>query len=156
MSNPNVRGTLTEVDPLDALRDYLVECGIVRIPRNAGALPPAWVYPRDGLNAPGEGKNPTEKGTDAVVGLFPTSAIPKGAYEGFLRNVNVDIRYRVRSAPLVRPLDNAIRVALHDKIAWDMAGLTVLQSLQVRELQPLGADTQSYDYVTEYQFEVWA
>lgn len=149
-------GTLSNVDHLNALSNYLVSEGIARIPRNAGVLPPIWTYPREGVPAPGEGSNDVEKGNDVVIGTFPTAGVPTGPYEGFIRNVNVDIRYRVRKASMVRPVDSAIRAVLHDRIAWDMAGLTVIQSLQVRELQPLGADVAGFDFVTEYQFQVWA
>lgn len=144
------------VDLLDAMRTYLIAQNIVRSPRVPGAAPPLWIAPRDGTPAPGEGSDATEKGSDAVLSIVRTGGIPGDSYESFLRKPTVDIRLRTRTAKIAYDIDMLLRDALHDKRAWDMAGLTVVESLQFRELQSLGSDAQSFDFVTEYVFELWA
>ena len=78
----------------DHLADYLIAQGIGRSPRTAGALPPIWRQPRLGTPAPGEGTNPTERGTDAVIGLAHTGGLPAARQEKDWRSDVIDVWLR--------------------------------------------------------------
>lgn len=148
--------TLTNTDLLDALRDHLVAQGIVRVPRQAGAEPPLWLEPKEGVPAPGEGGSGAEIGS-TVAAAFRTGGVPFERAGGpFIRRVTVDIRIRSLKPPDAYALDSALYRELHDRQAWDMGALTVIESLQARELQRLGSDAQGFDFVTEYLFECYA
>jgi len=130
--------------------------GVVRVPRVAGAEPPLWLEPKEGVPAPGEGASGPEIAS-TVAAAFRTGGIPfERAGGAYIRRVTVDIRIRSMKVQDAYALDSALYPLLHDKQAWDMSGLTVIESLQERELQRLGSDAQSFDFVTEYLFECYA
>lgn len=148
--------TIRNRDMLDALRDFLVTQALVRIPRVAGATPPLWLEPRDGVPAPGEGANPTEKG-DTVVAAFRATGFPsQRTMFPYIRNIGIDFRIRGKTTPPIFDFDAKLYMLLHERYGWDMAGLDVIASTQFRELQRLGSDSAGFEYVTEYQFEVYA
>ena len=137
---------------IEALRDHLVAAGLVRDPRVAGPLPPCWRTPANGVPAPGEGTT-TERG-DLVVGLFPAPGIPMRSFDaGVLRKDGVDIRIRSKTAPAAIALDDAIRAELSDRRAYDLAGLTIVESLLERPLDLIVSDDQGFDFLAGYVFE---
>lgn len=149
--------TLQDVDLLDALRNFLSEHDVARTPRVPGPKPPLWLEPALGIPAPGEGAEGVEIGADVVLGAFRVGGFPFERAGGpIIRRISVDLRMRARKPSYAFAVDGQLYHLLHDQQAWDMAGLTVIESLQVRELQRLGSDKSSFDYVTEYQFECYA
>lgn len=142
-------------DPLliDACRDYLIAQAIVRDPRTAGAAPPCWRSPRNGVPAPGDGTG-TEIGATIVVGLFPSAGVAREPYDAsVLRTDGLDVRIRSTTAPAAIELDDQIRTALMDKRGWTMGGLTVVESRLERPLQLIVSDNQGYDFVAGYLIE---
>lgn len=142
---------------LTSLRDHLIAEGVVRDPRVAGAEPPLWREPRLGVPAPGEyppnSKNDDEVGPDAVLGAFNADDVPPAPYNAGRRIDLVDVRIRTKTAPSAHELEEQLRAALIDRRNWSMAGLTIIECLAHRGLQPLGSDEQSYDWVCSYAFE---
>lgn len=148
--------TLTNVDLLDGFRDYMVAQDVVRVPRVPGAEPPLWLEPKDGVPQPLATGSVAES-APTVAAAFRTGGVPYARAGGaIIRRISVDIRIRSLRASDAYALDAAMYPLLHDKTAWDMGGLTVIESLQVRELQRLGSDSHGFDYVTEYMFECYA
>lgn len=141
---------------LSALRDHLVAQGIVRKPSVAGALPPLWLEPALGTPGPGEGNNPTEIGSDLVLGAFLTGGFAPPPYGSFLRKPIVDIRIRALKdkAYLAEQIELAITKALIDRRDFTMGGLYVVECEQWRPLQRLGSDEQGYEYVVAYWWEL--
>ena len=138
---------------IDACRDYLIAQALVRDPRVAGAAPPCWRSPRNGLPAPGDGTAP-EIGTTLVVGLFPSTGIARAPYDAqALRTDGLDIRIRSTTAPAAIELDDSIRAVLMDKRNWSMGGLTVVESRLERPLQLISSDEQGYDFIAGYLIE---
>lgn len=142
-------------DLLDAIRTELVSANVVRTPRTAGSEPPMWLQPRNGAPAPGEGNNATERGATAVVSAFLSGGITSQRHEGFIRTDTVDFWLRVTTPQEAVSIESAIRAALNDKRGWTMGGLPMIETLQIRSMQPLGANEQAFSFVTEYSFEVW-
>ena len=138
---------------IDACRDYLIAQGIVRDPRVAGAAPPCWRSPRNGVPAPGDGTG-TEIGATVVVGLFPSTGIAREPYDAsVLRTDGLDVRIRATTAPAAIALDDSIRAALMDKRGWTMGGLQVVESRLERPLQLIVSDNQGYDFIAGYLIE---
>lgn len=148
---------------LESLRNYLISEGVVRKPSVAGSDPPMWLEPRNGVPAPGEGQNATERGTTAVLGAFVSGGIPPGDYDTFQRTDAVDIRLRTSNPMVAQDLEAEIRDALLDsqglgygKRNWSMDGMHIIETRMFRDLQRLGSDDQSYDWVVEYTFQRYA
>lgn len=139
---------------LTALREHLVAQGVVRKPVVAGAAPPLWLEPKNGVPAPGEGQNATEIGPDLVVGAFLTGGFAPPPYGSFIRKPIIDVRFRGREHPIVETTELAITKALIDKRDWFMGQLYVIECEQWRALQRLGSDEQGFEYVTAYWFEL--
>lgn len=139
---------------LEHFRDHLVSAGVVRIPRVAGTVPPLWLEPRDGAPAPGD-KTGTED-SSTVLSAFLTGGLASRPYESFMRTDIVDVWVRATQAPAVFDLETGLRAAIIDKRAWDMAGLTVIESLQWRPLQRLGSDAQGFTFVCAFTFQIFA
>lgn len=142
-------------DLLDSLRTHLVAEGIVRVPAAAGPLPPLWLEPRDGTPAPGEGNNLAERHPTTVLGAFRATGIAPSRHEGFIRREAVDFWIRVSQPQLAFGVHDQLRGALNDRRQWDMAGLTISESLMFRDLQRLAADSGGWTFVTEFVFERW-
>lgn len=142
---------------LTHLRDHLVAANVVRDPRTSGDKPPLWRQPRHGVPAPGEkppnSNSATEIGAEAVLGVYLIGGPAPEPYGASLRMDIVDFRYRTKTAPLAHEIERAIRAALVDRRGWTMAGLPIVETLIFRELQPLGSDEQSFDWVQSYSFE---
>jgi hypothetical protein len=142
---------------LPHLRDFLIAANLVRKPSVAGAKPPLWLDPRDGVPAPGEGKNAVEIDADVVLGAFQVTGIPRPPYEqSVLRIDAVDIWLRTRMAPFAYRTSDAIIAALADQRAFDLAGLTIVECLLFRPLQRLGSDENGFDFTMQFTFERWA
>ena len=138
---------------IDACRTYLIAQGVVRDPRTAGALPPCWRSPREGVPAPGDGTAP-EKGTTITVGLFPASGVPRASHDAsVLRTDGMDLRIRATTAPAAIELDDLIRAALVDKRALSMGGLQIVECTLERPLNLLASDEQGFDFIAGYLFE---
>lgn len=150
----------TSPDLLDNLRQFLINQGLVRDPRDAtqqGVLPPLWIAPRHGCPAPGqtEGLGDNETDQNLVLAINDATDIPPGRYEGFLRHAHVEIVYRGRTSKPVKALENQIRAVINDKRGWTMVNVPVNESLLFRGLQPLGSDSVAYNFVQEYSFDLW-
>lgn len=139
---------------LTQLRTHLADAGIVRVPQVAGAAPAMWLEPRRGVPAPGEGKG-DEVSVDAVIGAFVSGGVPPRRYESWQRQPIVDLRYRTRTAVLGHQLDAQVREQLVDRRDWMLGSLHVIESLVWREFQPLGADEQSFEFVTAFVFQLY-
>jgi hypothetical protein len=144
------------MDLLTHLRDHLIAEGLVRRPSVAGAAPPMWLEPRDGVPAPGEGENATEIGPTTVVGAYLTGGIPPRPYMAMLRRDTVDVWLRSQRAPLNFQLEVAIRTAVIDRRDWTMAGLQVVESLMWRPLQRLESGPQGYTHIFSLIFETYS
>jgi hypothetical protein len=140
---------------LDHLRDHLISESIVRSPRTAGAAPPLWLEPREGIPAPGEGSG-SEVGADAVLGAYFTGGIASQPWESFIREDTIDLWLRTRTAPIAFTLWQQLREELIDKRNWNMAGLTIIESREWRPLQPLYRDAQAFTFVASIVFERYA
>lgn len=138
---------------LDALRTHLISAGLVRDPRTAGALPPAWRSPRRGVPAPGEGTG-VEVGATVVVGLLPAQGIAEKAYDAtYLRTDGVDVYIRATTAPAAIALDDAIRAIVLDRRGWTMGGLTIVEAQLYRTLSLVDSDEQAFNFVAGYTFQ---
>lgn len=146
-------------DLLPELRSYLITQNLVRDPRSSTPTdkPPFWLEPRFGVPAPGElppdSQEPVQVGADAVLGAWITNGVPPAPLNAGRRLDIVDVRYRTRTAPIAHTLEEQLRAALLDKRNWVMGALTIIETLIYRELQPLGSDKQSYDWVQSFTFE---
>lgn len=149
----------TNPDLLSNMRQYLINQGIVRDPRDATnpSLPPLWIDTRHGIPAPGqtEGLRDVERSPDAHLELRDATDIAPARYEGFLRNPHVEIVYRTRIPKIAKSLENKIRAAINDKRGWMMENVPVNESLLYRGLQPLGSDNTGFLFSQEYQFSLW-
>jgi hypothetical protein len=142
---------------LDALRDELIAAGLARKPSIAGATPPLWLEPRDGVPAPGEGDNPAAVGDPLVLAAFLTGGIPRQAYAKMLRRDIVDIWLRARTFPDITTAEAAITAQLIDKRNWTMGtSLKIIECEQWRPLQPLERDEHGFTFTVSYWFESYA
>lgn len=139
---------------LSALREDLVDRGIVRKPSVAGPASPMWLEPRVGVPAPGEGDVPVEVGQDMVLGAYLTGGISPQPYGSFLRKAIIDIRYRCSHPKLAEQAYVDITAALIDRRDFTLGGTTyIVECEEWRSLQRLGSDQQSFDYVSALIFE---
>lgn len=120
-----------------------------------GTLFPVFLEPREGTPAPGEPKG-VENNAAGILGLIYTGGIITGPLEKFRRKVTFDFWVRTMPPQLAQTIDNRLRLLLHDKRNWDMAGLTVIESRSWRPLQPIGHGPQGYSYTLSYLFELYA
>jgi hypothetical protein len=145
-------------DLLTALSDYLVAQAVVRKPSVAGALPPLWLEPQQGVPAPGElypGGSATQTGADVVLGAFRTGGFTQAPYESPWRIPTIDLRIRARTAPLVTSTERAITPLIIDKREWMMGALLVIDSEMWRPLQPLEITPQAFTFVVSYSFMIF-
>ena len=140
---------------LPNLRTYLIAEGLVRDPDVAGAAAPLFLAPANGVPAPGEGASPA-LAPDLVVGAYRTGGFPPARHLPEFRTWTVDFRIRARLAAHAEEFETQLTAALIDRFVWPMGELTVIESQQWRELQPLGSDHQGYEYVVAYWFELYA
>lgn len=155
-------------DVLGAMRTHLISEGIVRKPTTAGALPPLWLEPLQGVPAPGETMprgGATEVGATVVAAAFLGSSEAPGPYESSWRKPTVDVWIRAADALSGRVLEEAITGALIDRREWMMGPLLVIESQVWRGLQPLpqGANAlatvgsrPTHDWLVSYEFQVLA
>lgn len=155
--------------PAGFIRDYLVirngdrdedEPGFrapgVADPDGAGGAElPVFIEPREGTPAPGDPKR-NEDNSTGIIGLVYTGGIITGVLEKFRRKVTFDFWVRTTTPQLAQAVDSRLRLILHDRRNWDMAGLTVIESRQWRPLQPIGHGSQGYSYTLSYLFELYA
>jgi hypothetical protein len=126
----------------DRVWQHLINQAIVRDPRTAGALPPAFRSPADGVPAPGEGIG-TEVGPTAVVGISVDLTMPSPFVESEWRRDIVDIVYRTLKRPDADALYAQVRLALVGppfKMNWLMAGMRVIQSVEWQGLQRIDSN----------------
>lgn len=139
----------------DQVWTYLVAQGIVRDPRVAGVVPPAWRQPVDGVPAPGEGAG-VEVGPVAVLGLIRSGGIPSPRFEKEWRRDIIDIWFRTTKWPMSETLYAMVRNALIDKRNWQMGSITVIESLEWRPHQLLDADSaQGFTSQSAVLFETY-
>lgn len=124
----------------DQVRTYLIAQGIVRDPRVAGGLPPAWRQPVDGVPAPNEGIG-VEVGPTAVVGLVKSGGIARPRFEKEWRRDIIDIYLRTTTWPIAETLYDLIADALIDKRNWTMGSMVIIESLEWRPHQMLDSDS---------------
>jgi hypothetical protein len=130
---------------LSELRAQLIADGLVRDPDQAGALPPLWLAPPLGLNAPNEGSQPSYR-SPLQIGADVAPGIPPAAREGFLRRDAVDFTFRAMRAPAVIDMWEALYHHLVDRVNWQMGALLVSEIGVTQTLQPLAEDEQGFRY----------
>jgi hypothetical protein len=128
----------------DAARTYLIASTLVRDPRTAGSLPPAWRQPADGVPAPGEGTG-VEVGSNAVVGLIVSGGISAPRFEPEWRRDILDVWIRVRKWPDAEALYASLRAALigstFTKTNWMMGGMRIIESIEWRPHQMVDSNS---------------
>jgi hypothetical protein len=143
---------------LTALRDHLVTAGLVRKPSVPGALVPLWLEPQLGTPAPGEGNNPTEVGSDLVIGAFLTGGFAPEPFASYQRRPIIDLRFRGRTPQNIETTELAITKQLIDRRDFMLGApgnqLHIIECEQWRALQRLGSDEQGFEYVTAFWFEL--
>jgi hypothetical protein len=87
-----------------------------------------------------------------VIGASWVAPVPTGAFEGFIEIPAVEFILRVTNPPRGKTLSLQLRNALHDKRGYQLDGLRVEESMEVRGFQPLGSDEQSFNYSMEFTF----
>lgn len=142
---------------LPSMRQYLINAGVCRRPKDAGTRPPMWLDPKKGVPYPAqtEGLGPNES-SDFVLAAYPSTGVPSAAYEGFIVKRNVTIWYRNMFSPPIQAIHEQIRGLLHDRRNYSMNGLLINESLFFRDIQRIEADERGYLYNCEVQFEMWA
>lgn len=136
---------------MEKMREHLIAAGIVRDPDVDGPLPPLWLAPKNGLNAPNEGSKPSYK-APIQLGALTAPGIPSAAKEGFLVREAVDITLRAMTAPPLILIGGALRRELDDRHHWDMAGLLVEQVQLIVPLQAIVQDEQGFRYRMQFLF----
>lgn len=139
----------------DRVRAELITQGIVRDPRVAGALPPCWRNPRDGIPAPGEGTG-VEIGPTAVVGLIKSGGLTSHRFEKEWRYDIVDIWIRTTTWPIGETIYSQIRDALIDKRNWYCGTLHVIESVEWRPHQALDSDNQGFTSQAAVLFQTYS
>lgn len=140
----------------DKVWTHLIAQGIVRDPRVAGALPPAFRQPADGTPAPGEGSG-TEIGPTAVIGIYHDLGIAASFLQKAWRRDMVDIIYRTQKWPTTETLYALVRDALADKMGTTMAGMRVIQSVEWVALTRIDSSlTQGFTSRSSVLFETYA
>jgi hypothetical protein len=137
---------------LNDLRTYLVAQGVARVPRTAGSAPPLWLEPRNGVPAPGEGQNSTERGADAVLGVYlnPAGGIPARPFESSMRADVIELRYRTSKASVAADLEQQVRAALIDKRDLIFGSQRVIDIEEWRALTRIGSDDQGFEFLSSY------
>jgi hypothetical protein len=139
----------------DRVWQHLINQAIVRDPRVAGVLPPAFRQPADGVPAPGEGTG-TELGSTAVVGISHTLGLPAPFFQSAWRRDIVDIVYRTTKWPDTERLYALVRDALVDKMGVTMAGLRIIQSVEWTALQQMDSSVaQGFTSSSAVLFETY-
>lgn len=142
----------------DKVYQYLIAQAIVRDPRVAGPLPPAFRSPADGVPAPNEGAG-TEVGPTAVVGISSNLTIPAPFVEIEWRRDIVDIIFRTLKRPTADTLYSQVRFALLGppmKMGWVMSGLRVIQSSEWQGLNLIESSVaQGYTMKCAVLFETY-
>lgn len=136
---------------LEAMRDFLVAEGIVRDPDTEGPLPPLWLTPRDGLNAPNEGSKPSYR-APLVAGAVTAPGIPSSPKEGFLVREAIDVHFRAVQAPPILDLGEQFRRALDDRHRWLMGDRLIEQTQMTVPNQPIVQDEQGWRYRMQFLF----
>lgn len=143
----------------DRVFAHLIAQGIVRDPRVAGPLPPAFRSPADGVPAPTEGTG-TEIGPTAVVGIMSNLMVPAPFVEAERRKDIVDIVYRTLKRPDADTLYDQVRLALVGppmKMNWLMPGMRVIQSSEWQGLNLIESNkAQGFTMKSAVLFETWA
>lgn len=159
---------------LTALRQELVNAGLVRPPSVAGALPPAHVEPVDGAPAPGEREEP-EDHASLVVSLFYSGDVTPAAFTDGRTGV-IDVRYRSSGNPglktamaldaavvrrLVTRLDEAEGRYGYGYVLGDGAPAPLEAGLRVRQVSVFGGFSRlssskaaGFDHIAKYAVEV--
>jgi hypothetical protein len=127
----------------DRVRQHLMNVALVRDPRVAGPLPPAWRQPANGVPAPGEGTAP-EVGATVVVGIVRTDELVPGYLEGQFRDDIVDVVIRATTWPLVETFYANARRELIDKMGGTMAGMRIRNTRLWNGLAMIDSDAQGY------------
>lgn len=128
----------------------------MRDPRVAGAAPPAWRQPIDGVAAPGEGEG-VQAGPTAVVGMFKTGGIARARFEKEWRRDILDFYLRTTTWPIAETLYDGLADALIDKRNWQMGSMVVIESLEWRPHQLLDSDAgQGFTSHFAVLFETYA
>lgn len=134
------------------LRVHLIAQGIVRDPDVAGALPPLWLSPRDGMPGPNEGDPPTA--APVVLAAYRVAGIPPRPWEGYIRNEGVDIQFRSMTVPAILDLSEKIRREVSDRNLWQMGAILVQRSRLYSDLQPIVDDDTGFRYRVQYLVDV--
>lgn len=148
------------MDLLDHIVEYLKQQGIARKPfESAPSAPPIWPEPDLGTPAPGEGNNATEKGTDAVIGMYSLDQVTPKPGEGYAERNIIEFRLRTtndaRARQIARQLYDAFTSQpVGPKVDWDMAGLHLNESHQRIGFQRVGSDRNSFTFRIGFLFEV--
>jgi hypothetical protein len=142
----------------DRVQAHLLAQSLARDPRDStSSLPPVWRQPANGTPAPGEGRNQTEIGPTAVIGLMHSGGIATPRFESAWRRDIVDIWLRTSKWPDAETLYAAIRGALIDRTNWLMAGMRVIESQEWRALGLLdSSEQQGYTAQFAVLFETYA
>lgn len=130
-----------------ALRRFLIAEGIVRAPNAPGDEPV--VLASNDIPAP------ADAGARAVVGLYPSGGIPARRYESWQLRRIIDVRLRTLTASAADELEQQIASAIVDRRGWSMSGLQVIECLEWRALQPLGADSSGHEFLAAYVFQLY-
>jgi hypothetical protein len=145
---------------LPAMRDFLIDQGLVRKPSVAGIEPPMWLDPRRGVPYPGQTEGLDSSGVETdnglVLGAYPSTGIPSAPFEGFLVKLGAAIWYRGTKSPTVQSTHEQIRGVLHDRRNLNFNGLIINQSMMTREIQRIGSDERGFIYNCEFMFDMWA
>lgn len=138
-------------DLLSDLRDYLITQGLVRKPSVAGSASPFWLEPRNGVPAPGEGQNATERG-DPVLGAYLTGGVAARPFESSLRESVVDIHFRSQNPAQSVQTHRQLRAALIDRRQQLVGTQVVIDIEEWRPFQRLGSDEQGWTHI----WAIWA
>jgi len=124
----------------DRVRQHLIDEGLVRDPRVASPLPPAWRQPVNGVPAPGEGTAP-EVGATLVVGIVRTNGLAAPFLESQWRRDVVDIVMRATTWPLIETFYADARRELIDKMGGTMATMRVISTQEWRALASIDSNS---------------
>jgi hypothetical protein len=143
----------------DRVFQDLINKAIVRDPRVAGALPPAFRDPADGVPAPGEGAG-TEIGPTAVVGIQSGVGIPAPFMEEQWRSDTIDITIRTLKSPDAKVLYAKIREALIGppfRMGGTLAGMRIIQAREWNGLALLDSSrAQGFMYRFSVYYETYS
>lgn len=134
---------------MEAFREELVDAGIARAPTVAGPLPPVWLAPEGGANAPSD-KQGVENNNDLVLSVFYAGGQAMRPFESFWRRSTVDVVFRARKAPMAMECEALIRehfVGDLGRYEWSMGGLNMHCTLEWRALQPAPSTGPGHAFV---------